>query len=260
MTTVGILGGGQLGYMLALAGYPLGLHFKFLDPSPEAPVGRIAHRVTAQFDDKKALEKLATGIELVTFEFENVPVESARLLEKMVPVLPPPVALELAQDRLPEKQMFQRLGIATTEFVAPKVGEDLGRTLKSVGYPAVIKTRRMGYDGKGQWIAKSAEEFASLTLNLPKVPLIVERFVPFQRELSVLAARSRNGEIAIYPLVENHHRYGILRLSIAPAPHLREVSMSECWRSSFLSATGNCWQMKWLRASTIPGTGRLKER
>ena len=218
--TIGILGGGQLGYMLALAGYPLGLHFRFLDPSPEAPVGRIAARVTVPFDDRKALEKFASGLELVTYEFENVPVESARFLEKFVPVLPPPVALEAAQDRLVEKQLFQKLGIPTTGFVAPKTGEDLEPLLKKLGYPVIIKTRRLGYDGKGQWILRTADGLAMAKEELPKVPLLLEKFVPFTRELSVLAARSRSGEMAFYPLVENHHRDGILRLSIAPAPHV----------------------------------------
>jgi len=216
--TIGILGGGQLGYMLALAGYPLGLHFRFLDPSPEAPVGRIAARVTVPFDDRKALEKFASGLELVTYEFENVPVESARFLEKFVPVLPPPVALEAAQDRLVEKQLFRKLGIATTEFAAPKIGEELEPLLKKLGYPVIIKTRRLGYDGKGQWILRNADGLAAAKEELPKVPLILERFVPFTRELSVIAARSRFGEIVVYPLVENHHREGILRLSLAPAP------------------------------------------
>jgi 5-(carboxyamino)imidazole ribonucleotide synthase len=216
--TIGILGGGQLGYMLALAGYPLGLHFRFLDPSPEAPVGRIAARVTVPFDDRKALEKFASGLELVTYEFENVPVESARFLEKFVPVLPPPVALEAAQDRLVEKQLFRKLGITTTEFAGPKVGEELELLLKKLGYPVIIKTRRLGYDGKGQWILRNADGLATAKEELPKVPLILERFVPFTRELSVIAARSRFGEIAVYPLVENHHREGILRLSLAPAP------------------------------------------
>lgn len=222
--TIGILGGGQLGYMLALAGYPLGLHFRFLDPSPEAPVGRIAARVTVPFDDRKALEKFASGLELVTYEFENVPVESARFLERFVPVLPPPAALEAAQDRLIEKQLFQKLGISTTEFVAPKVGEDLEPLLKKLGYPVIIKTRRLGYDGKGQWILRTPDGLAAAKEELPKVPLILEKFVPFTRELSVLAARSRSGEIAVYPLVENHHRDGILRLSIAPAPHVEPAT------------------------------------
>jgi 5-(carboxyamino)imidazole ribonucleotide synthase len=218
--TIGILGGGQLGYMLALAGYPLGLHFRFLDPSPEAPVGRIAARVSVPFDDRKALEKFASGLELVTYEFENVPVESARYLEKFVPVLPSTAALEVAQDRLTEKQLFQKLGIPTTEYVAPKIGEELDLPLKKLGYPVIIKTRRLGYDGKGQWILRGPDGLAAAREELPKVPLILEKFVPFTRELSVLAARSRAGDIAIYPLVENHHREGILRLSLAPAPGL----------------------------------------
>jgi 5-(carboxyamino)imidazole ribonucleotide synthase len=218
--TIGILGGGQLGYMLALAGYPLGLHFRFLDPSPEAPVGRIAARVSVPFDDRKALEKFANGLELVTYEFENVPVESARYLEKFVPVLPSTAALEVAQDRLTEKQLFQKLGIPTTEYIAPKIGEELELPLKKLGYPVIIKTRRLGYDGKGQWILRTPDGLAEAREELPKVPLILEKFVPFTRELSVLAARSRWGEVAIYPLVENHHREGILRLSLAPAPGL----------------------------------------
>ena len=114
--TIGILGGGQLGYMLALAGYPLGLHFRFLDPSPEAPVGRIAQRVTADYTDQAALEKFSSGLELVTYEFENVPVEAANFLAERVPVYPPPAALEAAQDRLAEKGLFRKLGIATTEI------------------------------------------------------------------------------------------------------------------------------------------------
>ena len=218
--TLGILGGGQLGYMLALAGYPLGLHFRFLDPSPEAPVGRIAQRVTADYTDHAALEKFSSGLELVTYEFENVPVEAAKFLAERVPVYPPPAALEAAQDRLAEKTLFRTLSISTTEFLpVPKPG-DLDVATRQFGLPAVLKTCRMGYDGKGQWILRTAEDIAKAKLELPKVPHILERFVPFARELSVLAVRSRNGETAFYPLVENHHRGGILRLSLAPAPSL----------------------------------------
>jgi 5-(carboxyamino)imidazole ribonucleotide synthase len=218
--TIGILGGGQLGYMLALAGYPLGLRFRFLDPSPEAPVGRIAQRVTADFDDLAALEKFSSGLELVTYEFENVPVDAARFLAERVPVYPPPAALEAAQDRLNEKQLFQKLGIATTEFVSVPNRGALDSAVKELGLPAVLKTCRMGYDGKGQWILRTAEDVAKAKSELPAVPLILERFVPFTRELSVIAVRSRAGEIAFYPLVENHHRGGILRLSLAPAQRL----------------------------------------
>ena len=218
--TLGILGGGQLGYMLALAGYPLGLHFRFLDPSPEAPVGRIAQRVTAEYTDHAALEKFANGLELVTYEFENVPVEAAKFLAQRVAVYPPPAALEAAQDRLAEKTLFRNLGISTTEFLLVAKPGDLDSAVKQLSLPAVLKTSRMGYDGKGQWILRNAEDVAKAKSELPKVPHILERFVSFTRELSVLAVRSRNGETAFYPLVENHHRGGILRLSLAPAPSL----------------------------------------
>ncbi len=218
--TIGILGGGQLGYMLALAGYPLGLHFRFLDPSPEAPVGRIAQRVTADYSDQAALEKFASGLELVTYEFENVPVEAARFLAERVPVYPPPAALEAAQDRLAEKDLFRKLGIATTEFGPVSHPGELDAAVKTIGLPAVLKTSRMGYDGKGQWILRTEQDVAKAKSEMPLVTLILERFVPFNRELSVLAVRSGNGETAIYPLVENHHRSGILRLSLAPAPRL----------------------------------------
>jgi 5-(carboxyamino)imidazole ribonucleotide synthase len=218
--TIGILGGGQLGYMLALAGYPLGLHFRFLDPSPEAPVGRIAQRVTADFNDQAALEKFSSGLELVTYEFENVPVEAVNFLAERVPVYPPPAALEAAQDRLNEKHLFQELSIATTEFAPVLKPTDLDAAVKHLGLPAVLKTCRLGYDGKGQWLLRTAEDVAKAKLELPSASLILERFVSFTRELSVLAVRSRTGEIAFYPLVENHHRGGILRLSLAPAPRL----------------------------------------
>ena len=218
--TIGILGGGQLGYMLALAGYPLGLHFRFLDPSPEAPVGRIAQRVTADYTDHAALEKFSNGLELVTYEFENVPVGAAKFLAERVPVYPPPAALEAAQDRLAEKTLFRGLGISTTDFVPLGEPGEFEDAVKQIGLPAVLKTSRMGYDGKGQWILRTAEDVAKAKAELPSVALILERFVPFRRELSVLAVRSRDGETAFYPLVENHHRGGILRLSLAPAPGL----------------------------------------
>lgn len=218
--TIGILGGGQLGYMLALAGYPLGLHFRFLDPSPEAPVGRIAQRVTAEYTDHAALEKFSNGLELVTYEFENVPIEAAKFLAERVPVYPPPLALEAAQDRLAEKTLFRSLDINTTDFAPIAKPTEFEAAVTELGLPAVLKTSRMGYDGKGQWILRTTEDVARAKAQLPKVSLILERFVPFRRELSVLAVRSRTGETAFYPLVENHHRAGILRLSLAPAPGL----------------------------------------
>lgn len=224
--TIGILGGGQLGYMLALAGYPLGMHFKFFDPSPEAPVGRIAQRVSAEFSDESAIEKFASGLELVTYEFENVPLSSVRLLAERVAVFPPPEALEAAQDRLKEKQFFRDLHIATAEFAPVANAAALEQAVETVSLPAVLKTCRMGYDGKGQWVLHTSQDLAraknelSATKAQGDVTFILERFVPFQRELSVLAVRGRTGETVVYPLVENHHRGGILRLSLAPAPRL----------------------------------------
>jgi 5-(carboxyamino)imidazole ribonucleotide synthase len=218
--TIGILGGGQLGYMLALAGYPLGLHFRFLDPTPEAPVGRIAQRVTADYLDHAALEKFAHGLELVTYEFENVPVDAANFLAARVSVYPPPAALEAAQDRINEKNLFRELGIATTDSVPVLKKRDLDPAIKELGLPAILKTCRMGYDGKGQWLFRTAEDVEQSKSSLTPVPMVLERFVPFSRELSVLAVRSKTGETAVYPLVENHHRGGILRLSLAPAPRI----------------------------------------
>ena len=218
--TIGILGGGQLGYMLALAGYPLGLHFRFLDPSPEAPVGRIANRVTADFNDEQALAKFSHGLEVVTYEFENVPVAAAKFLAERVPVYPSADALEEAQERLREKRLFRRLEIPTTEFAEIAKREGLDAAVNQVGLPAMLKTCRMGYDGKGQWLLRTDDDVEKARAEMPDVPLILEKFVPFSRELSILGVRGRGGEIAFYPLIENHHRGGILRLSLAPAPNL----------------------------------------
>jgi 5-(carboxyamino)imidazole ribonucleotide synthase len=231
--TIGILGGGQLGYMLALAGYPLGLHFRFFDPSPEAPVGRIAARVTAEYSDEVALEKFRSGLQLVTYEFENVPAATVRYLAERVAVYPSPAALEAAQDRLCEKQLFRDLGIATTDFAAVTGSEALDAAVQKIGMPAILKTCRMGYDGKGQWLLRIADDLSRAKKEMQAAgaalqkangrgaaAFILEQYVPFTRELSVLAVRGRSGETAGYPLVENHHRGGILRLSLAPAPRL----------------------------------------
>jgi 5-(carboxyamino)imidazole ribonucleotide synthase len=241
--TIGILGGGQLGYMLALAGYPLGLRFRFLDPSAEAPVGRIAHRVIADYDDQAALEKFASGLEVITYEFENVPVDATRFLSKHAPVFPAPAALETAQDRLKEKSLFRKLAIDTTEFAPVHDPVSLDAAIKTIGLPAVLKTCRFGYDGKGQWPLRTPEDIASAKReafqqqdftpqsgannhangnqpNRNAAPLILENFISFTREVSILAVRSRQHEILFYPLVENRHHGGILRLSLAPAPNL----------------------------------------
>ncbi len=219
MTTIGIMGGGQLGRMLALAGYPLGLHFRFIDPvAGEAPVDALGERVRGDYTDPAALEQFAAGADVVTYEFENVPVAAAQQLAARLPVYPPPAALEASQDRLREKSFFREQGIPTPPFLAVNTREELDAAIKEIGLPAVLKTRRMGYDGKGQALLRAQEDIAPAWEALQGNDLILEGFVAFDREVSILAARSTTGEIAYYPLVQNKHRDGILRRSIAPAP------------------------------------------
>src|SRR5215207_1459857 len=153
--TIGILGAGQLGRMLALAGYPLGLRFRFLDPAPDAPAGHMAEHIHAGYADAATLELFSAGLDVVTYEFENVPVAAACFLAERVPVYPPPAALEAAQDRLVEKTFFQNLGLATPLFAPVDTQADLDAAITQIGLPAVLKTRRLGYDGKGQFILRA---------------------------------------------------------------------------------------------------------
>jgi 5-(carboxyamino)imidazole ribonucleotide synthase len=224
---IGVLGAGQLGRMLALAGYPLGQRFRFLDPAHEAPVRDLAEFVRADFHDADALDRFAAGVEVITYEFENVPVEVAQKLARRVPVYPPPAALQVSQDRLDEKTFFQQHGIPAAPFVPVRTRADLDRALAETGCPAILKTRRMGYDGKGQCLIRdrAAAEQAWQTLTRSRADdagagLLLEGFVRFDRELSQLAVRGRDGALCYYPLVENHHAEGMLRLSLAPAPDL----------------------------------------
>lgn len=219
---IGVLGAGQLGRMLALAGYPLGLHFRFADSVSGAPAGQLAEQLVVDFNDLSWLERFLPGPGVVTYEFENVPVEVARAVERRVPVYPPPAALEASQDRLAEKTLFRRLGIPTALFRPVDSREQLEQALVELGYPALLKTRRFGYDGKGQrWIVGHADiEWAWQTLL--GTPLLLEGVVPFHRELSQIAVRGRDGSLAFYPLVENYHEEGMLRLSLAPAPNLTD--------------------------------------
>jgi 5-(carboxyamino)imidazole ribonucleotide synthase len=206
MTTVGILGAGQLGRMLALAGYPLGMRFRFFDPAPDSPASPLAEHIVADYADKDALEKFANGVDVITYEFENIPVETVCHLEKFIPVYPPPLALEKSQDRWVEKSFLYELGISTPKFIS---GLNSAQT-DDVGFPAVLKTRRMGYDGKGQSIVHSQAELAAEKTE----DSILEEFISFDRELSIIGVRSKTGEMRFYPLVENQHREGILRLSL----------------------------------------------
>lgn len=212
---VGIIGAGQLGRMLALAGYPLGLEFEMLDPNPRACGGQVAPLTVAAFDDREALAALASRVDLVTFEFENVPVAAMEFLAGQVEVFPRPPVLETAQDRLREKECFRQLAIPTPDYRPVESRAELEAAVTELGLPAVLKTRRFGYDGKGQFILRQPGDLEPAWAALGGAPLILEAFVPFGREVSLVAARSRAGGMVFYPLAENIHRDGILRLSQA---------------------------------------------
>lgn len=216
---VGVLGAGQLGRMLALAGYPLGLRFCFLDPAAGSPASALAEHVVAPWGDAQALTQLAE-CDVVTFEFENVPVETVEMLATRTQVCPGAKALAVARDRLHEKTAFQELGIPTAKFAAVDDAAGLASALSEVGLPAVLKTRCFGYDGKGQHVIRSAADADAAWRALGGQPLLLEAFVAFSRELSLIAVRSRSGDTRFYPLVENEHRDGILHLSRAPARNL----------------------------------------
>ena len=232
MTTVGILGAGQLGRMLALAGYPLGMHFRFLDPASDSPASLLAEHVASTYTDNTALEQFVRGVDVVTYEFENVPVEAARHLENFVPVYPAPVALQKAQDRFVEKSFLCELGIPTPRFTV-----DLkDKKIDGIGFPAVLKTRRLGYDGKGQVVVHSQTDLDDELKHSDSNELILEEFVSFDRELSIIGIRNRAGEMRFYPLVENLHREGILRLSLVTgdvSPQLQTQAEEYCRKVMF---------------------------
>ena len=217
---VGILGGGQLARMLALAGHNLGIRTTVLDPGEEPCAGQVCAAIRGEYDDYQALYKLAQASDVVTYEFENVPVECARWLAERVPVYPPPAALEVSQDRVAEKTFFRELGIRTAPFAAVTSRDEYDAALRAIGLPAVLKTTRFGYDGKGQAMMRTPQDAEEAWEALGGRPLIFEGFVPFDRELSLIAARNVGGDVAFYPLVENEHRDGMLDRTEAPAPRL----------------------------------------
>ena len=212
--TVGVIGGGQLGRMLALAGIPLGLSFRFLDPSPDAPAAEVGELLVGEYDDPELLDRLADGAAAVTYEFENVPVAAA----ERVGAIPGAAALEASQDRLVEKQLFRRLGIPT-----PKLDDEVEE------FPAILKTRRLGYDGKGQRLVETWEG--------SDPGHVLEERVPFDRELSLIAVRAADGDTRFYPLVENVHEDGILRTSRAPAANAPQAEAEE-YAGALLDALG----------------------
>jgi len=210
---VGIIGGGQLARMLALAGVPLGLRFVFLDPAEDACAAPLGEHLCGDYDDPALLTRLAEMCDVVTYEFENVPESSIEFLSTRVPVFPGALALSTARDRLNEKSMFLEQKIPTVPFVAVNSQEELQQAVATTGLPAVLKTRTLGYDGKGQFVLRSEDDIDKAWQTLGGVPLILEGFANFQREVSIIAVRGLNGEIRFYPLAENVHRDGILHLS-----------------------------------------------
>jgi 5-(carboxyamino)imidazole ribonucleotide synthase len=206
--------------MLGLAGLPLGCSFSFLDPAAGAPARMVGDLTVGELDDIGAAERAAKDAAVVTYEWEGVPAATARALEAHAPVFPLPRALDVSQDRLIEKQTLQSLGIATAPFRAVDSLAQLQAATEDLGYPAVLKTRQGGYDGKGQAVLGSFDDLEPAWRTLGGVPLILEGFVPFDRELSILAVRGRDDEVRCWPAVENVHRGGILRVTRAPAPNL----------------------------------------
>jgi len=224
---LGILGGGQLARMLALAAAPLGVKTLVVDSAADACAGQVAPLVVADWTDYAALEAFAARVDVVTFDFENVPAETAHWLAARVAVFPAPQALAVAQDRLAEKTLFRECGLPTPAFMTVDTREQLDQALAMVGVPAILKTRRLGYDGKGQFrlaVQTDADAaWAALGAQALKHGLILEAFVPFERELSVIAVRGRDGEFHTWPLTRNWHVDGVLSMSLAPAPDIEQL-------------------------------------
>jgi 5-(carboxyamino)imidazole ribonucleotide synthase len=215
--TIGVLGAGQLGRMLALAGYPLGLDFLFLDREPGTPSHQVAPSLLGSFTDPALLGQLAERCSVITFDWENVPSEALDLLEaRRARIAPPRIALATAQDRLLEKALFTQLRIPTNRTQAVDSHADLQRAVRDIGLPGVLKTRRLGYDGKGQQVLRKAADVDKAWEQLGNAPLLYEEMVPFDYEVSAIAVRGQRGEFAMYPLNRNLHKDGILRLTRAP--------------------------------------------
>ncbi|HEX4489743.1 MAG TPA: 5-(carboxyamino)imidazole ribonucleotide synthase [Acidimicrobiia bacterium] len=215
---VAVLGGGQLGRMLGLAGIASGLRFRFLDPGVEAPAGAVGALVTGALDSTPALDEVAQGADVVTYEWEGVPADSARHLARTHRLAPGVRALEVSQDRASEKALFQSLGIATATVANVDTRAELDAAVEKVGLPSILKTRRGGYDGKGQCMLRAAADVERAWTELGGVPLILESLVDFRRELSIVAARATDGTTVCWPVVENVHRDGVLHITRAPAP------------------------------------------
>ncbi|HEX2838294.1 MAG TPA: 5-(carboxyamino)imidazole ribonucleotide synthase [Phycisphaerales bacterium] len=215
---LGILGGGQLGQMLAQAGQRTGITCRCYDPDPEACARLVCEVTTAPFEDDAAITRFAQQCDVLTYEFENVPVSAVRAAERACPVAPGPRCLEVAQDRGSEKAFFTQSGLEVPPYRLIDSLETLRAAAADIGLPCILKTRRGGYDGKGQAVVRAVGDVGPAWDAIGRKPAILERMVPFTRELSVIAVRSAAGAFDHYPLVENTHERGILRVSRAPAP------------------------------------------
>jgi len=223
--TIGILGGGQLGRMLAMAAARLGLRCQVFSPDPDSPAFEVVANATcAEYADVEALELFASDVDVITYEFENVPAASAMILGARRPVLPDRKILETTQDRLIEKDFVRRLGIGTADYAEVSSAEELRSAMGKVGLPAVLKTRRFGYDGKGQSIVRAADDPDQVWRDVGTKLAILEAFVPFEREISVVAARSCDGHVECFDVTENEHRDHILKVSRAPAAIPQELA------------------------------------
>ncbi|MCW8825076.1 MAG: 5-(carboxyamino)imidazole ribonucleotide synthase [Gammaproteobacteria bacterium] len=207
---IGIVGGGQLARMMALAGIPLGMRFIFLDPAEDACAAPLGEHLCGHYDNTELLSTMADKADVVTYEFENVPESAITFLADKVDVYPAAQALATARDRIHEKRVFQDLGISTVPFAPVGSFDELQDAVRSIGLPAILKTRTMGYDGKGQFVLRHSDDLESAWNQLGDAPLILEGFANFRREISVISVRGRDGEMRFYPLSENHHRDGIL--------------------------------------------------
>src|ERR1700722_8368247 len=216
--TIGILGGGQLGRMLAMAAARLGLKCQVFSPDPDSPAFDVVLNATcAEFADVEALELFANDVDVITYEFENIPVATAMVLAARRPVLPDLKILESTQDRLAEKDFVKRLGIGTADYADVSSAAALRAAIARIGLPAVLKTRRFGYDGKGQAIIRNGDDPDRVWADLGTKSAILEAFIPFEREISVIAARSADGEVECFDVTENEHRDHILKISRVPA-------------------------------------------
>ncbi|WP_101065737.1 5-(carboxyamino)imidazole ribonucleotide synthase [Roseovarius salinarum] len=216
--TIGILGGGQLGRMLSVAAARLGMRSHVFDPAADPPAGDVAHAVTtAAYEDTDALTAFAEAVDAITFEFENIPTQALDTLEHLRPVRPGRNALRISQDRLMEKAFLADLGLHTAPFAAIDDAVDMAEALSEIGLPAILKTRRFGYDGKGQVRIDSSDQAEAALDQMDGAPAILEGVVDFSHEVSVIAARSMNGEVACFDPGENLHEDGILRRTAVPA-------------------------------------------